>query len=68
VKVELITEPHSYRWERTIGGITKTGRGPVVQVYHVKGRGWYVVLHDVATKRPLTFRPAHILRRVRAAA
>ena len=63
MKIEDIKEPLSYRWKRTLGGTTKTGRGPVVQTYHVPGRGWYVILDDVKTSKPVTLRPAHVVAR-----
>lgn len=67
MNIDDIKEPYSYHWSRTISGVTKTGRGPVVQKYHVKGRGWYVIVDDIKAG-PLTFRPVHIVRRARASA
>lgn len=68
MKADDIKEPNIYHWKRTLRGVTSTGKGPVVQKYHLPkaGGGWFIIIHDAKTKRPLTFRPVHIVRPVRA--
>ncbi len=65
MKIEEITEPNAYHYERRLRGVTISGTGVVVQKYRA-GNGWQVILHDKKNRRAPTLRPAHILRRVRA--
>jgi hypothetical protein len=64
MKVEDITEPHAYHYERRLRGKVITGTGTVVQKYQA-GNGWQIILHDKKNRRAPTLRPVHILRRVR---
>jgi len=64
MKIEDITEPHSFHYSRTLRGKTISGTGRIVQKYPA-ANGWQIILHDAKNKRAPTLRPVHILRRVR---
>ena len=63
MKIEDITEPNVYHYARTVGGVTISGSGRVVQKYRA-ANGWQVIIHDAKNKRAPTLRPVHILRRM----